>query len=356
MRHDVEELARFPNENSIRIDVELVRKLAPESLVVTEFKEEIAKRVFERLYRFPTIGKWLDGDAVEFSREFSASDDDFRFNREEDGFPIYEGKMIEQFNSYFDKPSRWISKAELKKTHFLDRGDWQHYRFAIRRVASITNQRSLIASVLPKECLTVHSLFVNINNMLSGIDTLYLVAFFNSFILDFVIRNQATANVTQFLIHQLPVPRLTVGDKYFAEIVERAAKLICTTPEFDDLAKEVGLGSHKNGVRDDKKRTKLRAELDGMIAHLYGLTEQEFVYILTTFPIIAQYVKDAALETYRELAPKSDQQEIGALINAGENAKVELKSSLRWDVKENRVNKALEQVVVKTMKEEEIAK
>jgi hypothetical protein len=38
------------------------------------------------------------------------------------------------------------------------------------------------------------------------------------------------------------------GDRHFKEIVERAAKLICTTPKFDELAQEVGLGFHKQGV------------------------------------------------------------------------------------------------------------
>jgi hypothetical protein len=31
----------------------------------------------------------------------------------------------------------------------------------------------------------------------------------------------------------------------------------------------------------------------------YGLTEEEFSYILTTFPIVPQPVKDTALEAYR---------------------------------------------------------
>ena len=158
-----------------------------------------------------------------------------------------------------------------------------------------------------------------------------------------------TTNLNLFFLYQLPIPRLASGDKYFNAIVERGAMLICTTPEFDDLAKEVGLGSHKNRVTDEKERAKLRAELDGMIAHLYGVTEEEFAYILTTFPIVPQPVKDAALEAYREFAPKSDQQEMEALIKSGESGKVEFKSTLRWDMKENRVNKMLEQVVVKTI-------
>ncbi len=41
------------------------------------------------------------------------------------------------------------------------------------------------------------------------------------------------------------------------------------------------------------------AELDGLVAHLYGLTEEELSYILTTFPIVPQPVKDSALEAYR---------------------------------------------------------
>lgn len=124
------------------------------------------------------------------------------------------------------------------------------------------------------------------------------------FVLDFYTRQMVSANINMFYIYQLPVPRLTKGDRHFTEIVQRTAKLICTTPEFDELAQEVGLGSHQQGVTDETERAKLRAELDGMIAHLYGLTEEEFAYILTTFPLVADTVKQAALETYRTFAPQ----------------------------------------------------
>jgi hypothetical protein len=97
------------------------------------------------------------------------------------------------------------------------------------------------------------------------------------------------------------VRRLTEGDRFFNDIVQRAAKLICTTPEFDELAQEVGLGSYTNSVTDETERAKLRAELDGMIAHLYGLTAEEFEYILSTFPIVPEQVKQDALAAYRTL-------------------------------------------------------
>ncbi len=37
-----------------------------------------------------------------------------------------------------------------------------------------------------------------------------------------------------------------------------------------------------------------------MIAHLYGLTEDEFAHIPATFPLVEQSVKDAMLEAYRK--------------------------------------------------------
>jgi hypothetical protein len=77
-----------------------------------------------------------------------------------------------------------------------------------------------------------------------------------------------------------------------------AAHLICITPESDSLAKQVGLKSHKDGVTDPARRAKLRAELDAIIAHLYGLTEPEFAHILSTFPIVPQETKAAALAEF----------------------------------------------------------
>ena len=80
-----------------------------------------------------------------------------------------------------------------------------------------------------------------------------------------------------------------------------AARLICTAPEFDALARQVGLKSHKDGVTDPQQRAKLRAQLDALIAHLYGLTEKEFTHILTTFPLVPQETKDAALAEFRKM-------------------------------------------------------
>jgi hypothetical protein len=123
---------------------------------------------------------------------------------------------------------------------------------------------------------------------------------------------RVTTTLNFFYLYQLPVPRLTEKDEAFRSIVERAARLICTTPEFDDLAKEIvdapsrRVGPRRDvsstfGATDAAERAKLRAELDGLVAHLYGLTEDEFAYILTTFPLVPDPVKIAAHNAYRNI-------------------------------------------------------
>jgi hypothetical protein len=86
--------------------------------------------------------------------------------------------------------------------------------------------------------------------------------------------------------------------------------LICTTPEFDDLRAE--LLESKIMILDsdmdcdmDSDRGQIRAELDAMIAHLYGLTEDEFTHILATFPIVKEDVKAAALAAFNRLMDSS---------------------------------------------------
>jgi hypothetical protein len=177
----------------------------------------------------------------------------------------------------------------------------------------------------------------------------FLCAVWNSFVADYLIRAKVAANVSFFYVYQIPIPRLKPGDPMFEAIAHRSARLICASPEFDPLARELGLRGHQDGATDPSDRARLRAELDGIIGNLYGLTEEEFAYILTTFPVVPQATKDAALAAFREFAPKTIDQQIAALIAAGESATVEFKSSVRWDMRESRLNEPLKYSVIKTV-------
>ncbi len=228
--------------------------------------------------------------------------------------------MIHQFTHRFEPNALryWVDEKEARQAILGERQDtqqkldYQDYRLGFRKIARNTDIRTMISTIIPpnfcSENFQVALTFdENHHRYISYREMLFLCSLWNSFVVDFMLRQRISANVNFFYVYQLPVPRLQEGDKWFTEIVERAAKLICTTSEFDDLLKEVnktkkkGKGKPIVGVTDETERAKLRAELDGIIAHLYGLTEDEFTHILSTFPLVPEPTKQAAIDAYRNV-------------------------------------------------------
>jgi hypothetical protein len=312
MRHDVGELDHFPNEGSIKIAVDLVRRLSPKSLSVVEFRNETDVKLSEQFLSFPPLGQHLEDNwnAV-FYNEFHMTNDShlFRNTPHPSRLPLFEGKMIWHFECNRGEPRYWVDQKDGRAAllgRTAEEGqemDYQQYRFAYRSITSNTNERTMVCSVLPRNCFFGHSLnaLSRFRSKIASREMLYFTAVMASFVVDYAVRQRVATQLTMFFLYQLPVPRLTETTPVFPPIVARAARLICTTTEFDDLAREVGLKSHNDGATDPVERAKLRAELDGLIAHLYGLTEEEFAYILTTFPLVPDPVKIAAHNAYRNV-------------------------------------------------------
>jgi hypothetical protein len=309
MRLDPTELDNFPAQGAVQMNVNLIRRLSPDSLSVMEFKNETDARISEKMLRFPLLGETVEvAWNVRFSAEFHMTNDSWLFKTApgKGRLPLYEGKMIHQFTHTYAEPRYWVDEREGRKAargRNADVGetmDYQRYRAGFRDVARNTDERTMIASVVPARVFAGNTLIVS-TTPIEAARLIALVSLLDSFAVDYLIRQKVSAHCNLFYVYQLPVPRLTAKDGPFASIVARAARLVCTTPEFDDLAKSVGLGSYRDGVTDPAKRAVLRAELDGLIAHLYGLSEEEFAYILTTFPLVPDPAKVAARNAYRDV-------------------------------------------------------
>jgi hypothetical protein len=121
-----------------------------------------------------------------------------------------------------------------------------------RAVTGATNERALVVTVIPKNVIAGNSLIVSIpvfdavvekkwvqKRNYSDQELLVMTSLMASFVCDWFIRQKILTNMNMFYVYQLPVPRLTTADPGFAPIVARAAQLICTTPEFDDLVREL---------------------------------------------------------------------------------------------------------------------
>ena len=309
MRTDITDLDHFPEEGSLPLGVNLIREFSPDKLAVTEFKNERDVTIVRKFLKHPRLDLALDKAwNVNLAQELNMTSDHSLFDKEPKPgrLPLVQGSMIHQFDADFAGPKFWIDeeagrKAILGRTN--DEGQiltYQTYRFAHRRIARSTDERAAIACVVPPGRFCADTAQTT-REIIPIPPLLYLTAVFNSFIVDWEIRLRITTHVDMHFVYAIRVPRLTEEDAVFLPIVRRAARLICTTPEFDGLAKGVGLGSHKDGATDPVERGKLRAELDGLIAHLYHLTEEEFAYILTTFPLVSDSVKIAAHNAYRNV-------------------------------------------------------
>ena len=363
MRLDTEDLERFPQQGAVDVAVDLVRRLSPDSLSVMEFKDMIDVRIAQKITQFPLLGEHIEGKwNVHLTAEFHMTNESWLFKNSPGAgrLPLYEGKMIHQFNHRFAEPRYWVNEKDGREAILgaekdgHRKLDYQSYRLGFRDIARNTDERTMISTIIPpcfhgNKIPTVTPLDDLGQTLISPIEQLFVCGIWNSFANDWLVRLKVTATLNFFHIYQLPIPRLTETDAPFRPIMERAARLICTTPEFDDLAKEVGLGNHKAGATDPAERVRLRAELDGLVAHLYGLTEGEFAHILATFPLVQASVKDAALAAYKAFAPKSADQEVAAIIAGGESVTVEFKSTARWNLQANMQDPAMEQIIVKTV-------
>lgn len=310
MRTDVSELDRFPDEGALWLDPELIFRLSPDAHAVMEFKSEMDLTIAQRLLLQPPLGHGeRDTWTLVLRRELHMTDDEPKFKSSPAAkrLPLYEGKMIHQFEANMQPPRFWVAESDIRAALLgskMDDGQelsYQRFRLAYRAIARGTDSRTMIATMIPANCVSAHS----VNVMVSPKDLrvqLYLAAVLNSMVFDYFLRQQVSANLTMFFIYQSPVPRLDAVDPRFRQISLRAASLTCTTSEFDELASEVGLKGHRDGAVDPVDRARLRAEIDGLIAHLYSLTDEEFLHILRTFPLVPEPQKIAAYNAYRDVA------------------------------------------------------
>ncbi len=315
MRLNVTDLEQFPMHTGLTMQVELVKRLSPDSMSIMEFQSEQDVKIAEKMLEFPLLGEKLENTwNLKLTNEFHMTNDSHLFKTSSGAgrLPLFEGKMIHQFTHTWGEPKYWLDEKEARVdligTRNEDVGqilEYQQYRLGFRDIASSTNERTMIMTVLPRDIFCNHKLptaHILLEDKTPDFETeLYFSAVMNSYIIDWSLRQRVTTNLTFFFLYQLPVPRLTSRDSQFKPIITRAAKLICTTPEFDDLAKSAGLRGSIDGTTIPAERAKLRAELDGLIAHLYGLTEPEFAHILNTFPLVTEGVRLAARNAYRDV-------------------------------------------------------
>ena len=238
-------------------------------------------------------------------RMFDMTNDSGLFHEKkeaEDYVPLYEGKLFHQFDhrwTTYEIGERLISQDEKRKTsvvvnpkfwvkpqdvqaRYIDRqgNRWwtEAWMIAFRDISSPTNERTLIASVLPSHYAvgnTAPLLFPKQSVQYAAC----LLANLNSLMIDFVQRiKQSSTHVNIYYLNQLPIfAPSNYSEQDCKFIVPRVARL---TRNAEDI-NSVWLTEYPaEQYQEPQERLKIRAELDAYYARLYGLNRDELQYIL----------------------------------------------------------------------------
>ena len=241
--------------------------------------------------------------------------------------PLYQGRMIWQFdhraNSVRINPQRThnpylseaVSEAQHADTSFLPKSQYwvpataverrfpqsQGWTLGFRAITNSTNMRTCVAAIVP---------WAGAGNTLSLLVTddpvaaACLLANLNAMCLDFVARcKMQSTSLSLYILEQFPV---IASDSYArrfgpltaAELVrDHVLRLTYTSHDMAPFAQALGYDGAPF-VWDAEARRHLRARLDALYFHLYGLSREDADYVLGTFPIVRRQ-DEAEFGSYR---------------------------------------------------------
>ena len=229
--------------------------------------------------------------------------------------PLYQGRMIHQFdhraNSVEVNPesthnpylSEEVTAAQHADPDFLPQTEYwvpscdvedalpesRGYALGFRDIARPTDVRTMIASIVP------WAGYGNTVPLLGGgdaLDVTCLVANLNAVCLDFVIRQKAqSTHLNWYIVEQLPIIAPDDYDRQFGSTTARelvrdhVLRLTYTSHDMAPFARDLGYDGDPY-TWDEEERRHLRARLDALYFHLYGLSSDDAGYVLETFPIV----------------------------------------------------------------------
>jgi hypothetical protein len=321
----VSELADVTAGRYLTIPVRLVKEFSPDALAIMELSNQMDIDVAAKMYRWPALGDAsAEGPRRVYMAEVHMGNDRDIFSEDATGVPVYEGRMVDQFDyrakGYrsgrgraavwedlpFSNPAKsiqpqWYVPRDKVPGKCLLR--IEHYRVGFCDVASPTNERTLVAALLPPGVICGDKVpTITFGDAESVWMEALWVAIANSYAMDFIARKKVSLKMSYTVVDSLPFPRLAATDRRVHELVARCLRLSCTGTEMlplwnrlsaDGWMSETSGGTEVGGEREEGARLRIRAEIDAIVAgELFGLTRQELDYVLSTFPTQQRYQEE----------------------------------------------------------------
>ena len=223
-----------------------------------------------------------------------------RFNPENTHNPYLSEPVTEEQHAdpnFLPQTQYWVPATEVEKTLSKNCS----YPLGFRDIARPTDVRTMISSIVPWAGYgNKVPLLITDDAATASI----LVANLNSLCLDFVARQKIHGtSLNLYIVEQLPVIAPEGYDRRFGDVTARelvrdhVLRLTYTAHDMAPFARDLGYAGPPF-VWDTEERCHLRARLDALYFHLYGLSRDDAGYVLDTFPIVRRQ-DEAEFRRYR---------------------------------------------------------
>ncbi len=229
--------------------------------------------------------------------------------------PLYQGRMIHQFDhransvrfnpesthnpylseevtevqhadpTFLPQSQYWVPAFNVEGTLPQSRG----YALGFRDIARPTDVRTVIASIVP---WAGYGNTVPLLVIADTLATVFLTANLNVMCLDFVARQKAQGtHLNWYIVEQLPVIapddyNRQLGNTTARDLVrDHVLRLTYTAHDMAPFARDLDFQGLPF-IWDEEERRHLRARLDALYFHLYGLSRADASHVLDTFPIV----------------------------------------------------------------------
>ena len=230
--------------------------------------------------------------------------------------PLYEGKMVQAFDhraasvivnpenlnrpaqpreashaehanpNWLPEPQYWVPASECGSTSGLK------WVLGFKEITAATNARTFIAAIFPAVGFGNKVPILKPETEDRDRDEWLLTANLNAMTFDFVARQKIQGQTLNlFIVEQLPVIAPGDYDKKFGSTAARelirdhVLRLTYISHDMAPFARDLGYDGPPF-TWDEEERRHLRARLDALYFHLYGLSSDDAGYVLETFPIV----------------------------------------------------------------------
>ncbi|MGJ8629037.1 MAG: Eco57I restriction-modification methylase domain-containing protein [Sulfitobacter sp.] len=254
-------------------------------------------------------------------------------NDKGDWLPLYEGKMAQAFDhrasDVYVNPENVFrqgqqvqvpvsekadpSRYPATRFYLLENDEWwpntDKWIIAFKDVTATTNMRTMIAALLPKSGVahTFPVLALKDDVVDRGATASVILGALNSIPFDYIARQKVpSTHFTWYVLEQIPIiPLDAIKAKRFGQVsawdmvASIVFELTYTAHDMAPFARDMGYVDDKGDVLppfpwDEDRRLRLRAKLDAVFFHLYGIFDPanreqsrgDISYIYSTFPIV----------------------------------------------------------------------